>query len=158
LEKLKSFGTKFQAKFYGTGPELTQALEDKVRLQFPNNIQFLGKYSPENLPGILSESEIYISASISDGSSVSLLEAMAAGRLCICRDFPSNREWIYNGVNGFLFATPSELAEILISISQLSFEEKSLISNAARDSVISRGDWELMRANLIDFTKRLVKR
>jgi glycosyltransferase involved in cell wall biosynthesis len=154
LKKLKSFGTKFQAKFYGTGPELTQALADKMRLEFPNSIQFLGEYSPEDLPGYLSESEIYISASISDGSSVSLLEAMTAGRICLCRDFPSNREWINNRANGFLFSSPEELAEILFILSGLTYEEKLTISKAARETVQARADWRTMGLEFNEFVVR----
>jgi glycosyltransferase involved in cell wall biosynthesis len=157
LEKLKSFGTKFQAKFYGTGPELTQALEDKVRLEFPNSIQFLGEYVLEELPGYLSESEIYISASISDGSSVSLLEAMTAGRICVCRDFPSNREWINHRANGFLFSSPEELAKILFTISDLTYEEKLTISKAARATVQARADWRAMGLEFNKFVVRWAK-
>jgi glycosyltransferase involved in cell wall biosynthesis len=157
LRALQDGTLKFEAKFYGVGIGLTQELRESVSSEFSDKIQFLGRFIQEDLPSAFSKSEIYLSASISDGTSVSLLEAMASGRLCICRDFPSNREWITNGINGFLFTTPSELAEILISISQLSFEEKSLISNAARESVLTRGNWEIMRTNLINFTKHWIK-
>ena len=157
LRELQEGTLKFEAKFYGVGIEFTQELRESVSSEFSDKIQFLGRFVQEDLPSAFSKSEIYLSASISDGTSVSLLEAMAAGRLCICRDFPSNREWIKNGVNGFLFTTPSDLAEILTSISQLSFEEKSLISNAARESVLTRGNWEIMRTNLINFIKNWIK-
>jgi glycosyltransferase involved in cell wall biosynthesis len=154
LEILKSTGVNFQAKFYGTGPELTQALIDSVTLQFSNDIQFLGKFSSEELPKYLSESEIYISASISDGSSVSLLEAMTAGRICVCRDFPSNREWIYDGQNGFLFSSPEELSEILTKISRLNYDEKLALSSAAKKSVQHRANWEILALDFSNFVMR----
>lgn len=154
LEKLKSAGVNFQAKFYGTGPELTQALADSVRLKFSSSIQFLGNFKPEDLPKYLSESEIYISASISDGTSVSLLEAMTAGRICICRDFPSNREWISAGQNGFLFSSPEELSEILTKISRLNYEEKLAISSAAKETVKHRANWENLAPKFNKFVMR----
>ncbi len=156
LEKLKSTGVNFQAKFYGTGPELTQALIDSVGSQFSNDIQFLGKFNSEELPKYLSESEIYISASISDGSSVSLLEAMTAGRICVCRDFPSNREWINDGQNGFLFSSPDELSEILAKISRLKYAEKVAISSAAKKTVELRANWEKLAFEFSNFVMRWV--
>ena len=157
LRLLLKSGVEFEANFYGTGTELTQELKDKVSAEFSNKIHFLGEYNQEQLPTNLANSEVYISASISDGTSVSLLEALTAGRLCVCRDSPPNREWITNGVNGFLFSTPSDLAETLHSISRLPYEKKLLISNAARESVLTRGNWEFMRTNLINFTKRWIE-
>ena len=156
LEKFKSSGVNFQAKFYGVGPELTQALIDNIGLKFSNDIQFLGKFKPEELPKHLSESEIYISASVSDGSSVSLLEAMSAGRICVCRDFPSNREWINDGQNGFLFSTPEELSTILAKISKLNYEEKLAISSAAKKTVKHRANWEKLAFEFSNFVMRWV--
>lgn len=156
LEKLKSNGVNFQAKFYGAGPELTQTLIDSVGLQFSKDIQFLGKFNSEELPKYLSESEIYISASISDGSSVSLLEAMTAGRICVCRDFPSNREWINDGQNGFLFSSPDELSKILAKISKLNYEEKLAISSAAKKTVKHRANWEKLAFEFSNFVMRWV--
>jgi glycosyltransferase involved in cell wall biosynthesis len=156
LEILKSTGVNFQAKFYGTGPELTQALIDSVTLQFSNDIQFLGKFNSEELPKFLSESEIYISASISDGSSVSLLEAMAAGRICVCRDFPSNREWINDSQNGFLFSSPEELSRILTKISRLNYGEKLAISSAAKKTVKYRANWEKLAMEFNNFVMRSI--
>ena len=46
--------------------------------------------------------DIYISTSISDGTSVSLLEALACKKPVIVSDIPCNREWVTNGVNGFM--------------------------------------------------------
>ncbi len=156
LEKLKTVGVDFKAKFYGDGPELTQALIESVGSQFSSDIQFLGRFNSEDLPKYLSESEIYISASSSDGSSVSLLEAMSAGRICVCRDFPSNREWISDSQNGFLFASPEELSRILAKISRLNFEEKLAISSAAKKTVKHRANWEKLAFEFRNFVMRWV--
>ena len=44
-----------------------------------------------------------MSASLSDGSSVSLMEAMASGLPVLVSDIPGNREWVTEE-NGWLFA------------------------------------------------------
>jgi glycosyltransferase involved in cell wall biosynthesis len=46
---------------------------------------------------------VYISASHSDGTSISLLEAFATGTPVIVPDIPGNREWVTPGENGWLF-------------------------------------------------------
>ena len=55
--------------------------------------------------------ELYISIPTSDSTSVTLLEAMAAGSLPIVSDLPANREWIEDGKNGFLLEDMSKLNE-----------------------------------------------
>ena len=52
----------------------------------------------------------YISASLSDGTANSLLEAMAAGLFPIVSDIPANREWIADGENGMLFPPGDHMA------------------------------------------------
>ncbi|CAN2169704.1 RfaG Glycosyltransferase [Candidatus Nanopelagicaceae bacterium] len=157
LSIVGSKGLQIEAKFYGEGPELNEDIKNKMSNDSQGKISFLGAFTNDALPAILGNSEVYLSSSISDGSSVSLLEAMSAGRICICRDFPSNREWIENEVNGFLFKSAEELSEILIKISKLTYVEKLAISEMARNSVTGRGDWEVIKKSLVHFTKSLIK-
>jgi len=49
-----------------------------------------------------------VSTSLYDGTSVSLLEAMVAGAFPVVADIPSNREWIRDVENGFLFPAGEE--------------------------------------------------
>jgi len=60
--------------------------------------------------------DIYVSTSPHDGTSVSLLEAMATGTFPIVTDIPANREWIVTGQNGFLVPIDEErcLAEKIV--------------------------------------------
>lgn len=154
LSMVKDKGVEFEVRFFGSGEMLTEETKIKSRENFQETISFPGPYSQDDLPSIFTNSEIYVSTSISDGSSVSLLEAMSAGRICICREFPSNSEWIQHGRNGFLFSSTEDLAQILVETSKLTFTEKKLISEAARKSVTGRADWDLMRKALIDFGKQ----
>ena len=47
--------------------------------------------------------DLYISPSHVDGSSVSLMEALACGLPCLVSDIPANQEWVREGENGWLF-------------------------------------------------------
>ncbi|MFM7566979.1 MAG: glycosyltransferase family 4 protein [Flavobacteriales bacterium] len=48
------------------------------------------------------ESTFFISIPKSDGTSISLLEAMAYGCIPILSDIPANKEWVEDGVNGII--------------------------------------------------------
>jgi len=63
----------------------------------------------------LRQYDVFLSASLSDSTAVSLLEAMAAGLLPVVSDIDGNREWIENGRNGLLFQpqSASSLADAL---------------------------------------------
>jgi len=63
------------------------------------------------LPQLLSLASIYVSASVSDGASNSLFEAMACELAPVVTDIPANRPWIDDGKNGFLF--PAGNSEVL---------------------------------------------
>ena len=51
----------------------------------------------------MDRTKIYISNTKSDGTSLSLMEAMACGAIPVVSNILSNRSWILDGVNGFLF-------------------------------------------------------
>jgi glycosyltransferase involved in cell wall biosynthesis len=106
------------AKFIiaGIGSE-RENLERQVKdLNISSSVQFLGWVNHEEMPKLLSRADIYISTSLDDGTSVSLLEAMASGAFPIVTDIPSNREWISDGENGFLVSLDEEgfLAEKIV--------------------------------------------
>jgi glycosyltransferase involved in cell wall biosynthesis len=67
------------------------------------HISFTGRLEHGDLMAELDRSGIYVSASLSDSTSVSLLEAMARGLAPVASDIPGNRDWIEDGANGLLF-------------------------------------------------------
>ena len=69
----------------------------------------MGRVPHDRMPELLTQTDIYVSTSLSDGTSVSLLEAMASGVFPIVTDIPSNREWINDGENGFLVPAGKEI-------------------------------------------------
>jgi glycosyltransferase involved in cell wall biosynthesis len=86
-----------------------------------DRVTFGGLVSQRELPNWYHDADLYISPSHVDGSSVSLMEALACGLPCLVSDIPGNREWIIDGENGWLFrdGDVNHLAEkILMAISQ----------------------------------------
>jgi glycosyltransferase involved in cell wall biosynthesis len=134
----------FSCTFIGDGPQLDDQRQLLTKMPETLDIQFLGHQTKANIRHAMSDNWIYISAASSDGTSISLLEAMAAGMICITTDFPSNKEWIEHSISGFLFPNgDSEALALLIEhISSLSEEEKKDISRKAKEKIRSRGDWK----------------
>jgi len=95
----------------GEGSEKEFLEREAKDLNIYSYVKFLGRVPHEEMPNLLAEANIYVSTSRYDGTSVSLLEALAAGAFPVVTDIPSNREWITTGENGFL--VPAEDESIL---------------------------------------------
>jgi glycosyltransferase involved in cell wall biosynthesis len=107
-----------------------------------DRVTFGGQVSQKDLPDWYHDADLYISPSHVDGSSVSLMEALACGLPCLVSDIPGNREWVVDGENGWLFrdGDANDLAEkILAVIAQR--EKLPEIGRAARRSAERRADW-----------------
>jgi len=81
-----------------------------VEMGLKDQVSFLPGYEYAELPGLLGGADVYVSASLSDGTSQSLLEAMSTGTFPIVTDIPANRPWVEHGVNGFLFPAGDDAA------------------------------------------------
>lgn len=95
-----------EMSFLSTGPLLAEsiALADQVIApSWRRRMVFSGGVSDAAIRDALHSASYYLSASLSDGASSSLLEAMACGLFPIISDIPANREWITHEKNGLLF-------------------------------------------------------
>ena len=102
----------------GQGP-----LESEIRKRvkgygLEKYIYFAGFVNEKIMAEYLNSSDVYVSTSLSDGSSLSLLESMACRLPVVVSDVPANREWIKDGVNGFVVPIQDSvlLAEKLIEL------------------------------------------
>ncbi|CAB4749916.1 MAG: glycosyltransferase [Actinobacteria bacterium] len=134
---------KFEIVIAGDGSLKTSLESLAGDYGLSHSTKFVGTIPESDLPQELLKCDIYVSTSPTDGSSISMLQAMALGLPCIVTDIPSNREWIEHGINGLLYEPHNSraLAEILseaIANSELlsSFAEK------ARKTVVERADWK----------------
>jgi glycosyltransferase involved in cell wall biosynthesis len=107
---------KFILKGAGPLENYLRTLVEQLRIS--EYVRFVGLTSHNEVASYLAASNIYVSTSFLDSTSVSLLEAMACGLAPVVTDIPGNREWIENGVNGFLFPpkNPTALAEKVIQL------------------------------------------
>jgi glycosyltransferase involved in cell wall biosynthesis len=101
-----------------------------------------GQVTQSNLPGFYRASDLYISASHSDGSSVSLMEALACGLPVLLSDIPANREWVTSGEQGWLFSDGDwqALAAIIVTAARHR-SQLAAKAEAARKLAEQRADW-----------------
>jgi glycosyltransferase involved in cell wall biosynthesis len=82
------------------GGSLTEQLQRQTR-GAPGRIEFTGFVDRAALCDAMADAEVFVSVPSSDGTSVALLQAMAAGCFPIVSDLPTQRELVEDGVNGF---------------------------------------------------------
>lgn len=86
-----------------TGSE-TDSLKLKVeKSNFSSRIDFVGWINSEQNLSWYKKAKLYISIPKSDGTSISLLEAMENGCIPIVSNLPANNEWITDEYNGVIF-------------------------------------------------------
>ena len=105
-------------------------------------VQFKGYIPQKDLPHYYNGADVYISPSHVDGSSVSLMEAMACGLPCLVSDIPANKEWVQEEKNGWLFkdSDHEDLAEKILNAIEARENLLELGQNS-RLIVEERADW-----------------
>ncbi|MDQ2692508.1 MAG: glycosyltransferase family 4 protein [Chloroflexota bacterium] len=130
------------------GPKIRQILTNGGVM---DRVHFGGYVAQADLPRWYHMADLYISPSHVDGSSVSLMEALASGLPCLVSDIPGNREWIENGVNGWLFqdGNVDDLAE-KITYAIRHRETFQRIGSAARETAEKKADWKKNFGKLLE--------
>ncbi len=114
-------------------------------------VHFGGHVGQRDLPRWYHMADIYISPSHVDGTSVTLLEALASGLPCLVSDIPGNKDWIEEGVNGWTFrdGNVDDLAEKILSAikNRKSFKK---IGEVARKTAEEKADWKKNFGKLLE--------
>jgi glycosyltransferase involved in cell wall biosynthesis len=144
LVLLSDKGIDFHCSFVGDGPTLDEGKRYARNNLEENQYTFYGRQTQTEIAVLMARHWVYLSASESDGSSVSLLESMSAGMICLVSSFPSNIEWVSHGENGFIFKNMDfhDLANQLQNIAQTPKTHLVQISNRSKQRVSHDGNWE----------------
>ena len=101
---------------------------------------FLPPGDESDVPALLQRASVYVTASRVDGTSVTLLQAMACGTPIAASANPGNLEWIEDGVTGFLF--PIADIDALGSALERAITTGPIVTHAALAQVTERADWQ----------------
>ena len=120
-------------------------------------VSLLGPQPEEELPVWFRAADAYVSCAKSDGTSISLLEAMATGLPVVVTDIPSNREWVVEPENGWLApaGSPEGVADRMLQVANLTPQERKTISERNQRVVAERADWDKNFPRLLEMYERL---
>ncbi len=123
-----------------------------------DRVTYAGQVPQSELPRYYQMADLYITPSHVDGSSVSLMEALACGLPCLVSDIPANKEWVTDGVNGWLF--PDGDADALSEAILRAWDHRDAFAKmglAARRIAEEKADWKMNFQKLME-TYELVLR
>jgi L-malate glycosyltransferase len=103
LALLRDEALDVRATLLGGGTLLEERRAQVHQLALDDVVDLPGHQALEDVRRALQTGSVYVSASMSDGASSSLLEAMACGLFPVVSAIPANRAWIEDGVTGLLF-------------------------------------------------------
>jgi len=127
----------------GDGPLKSELMDLAKAEGIAGQVLFLGDRSdiPELLPGL----DLFVMSSVTEGYSIALLEACAAGLPIVATKVGGNAEIVHEGVNGKLVIErdPAELAQVIVAL-LADGECAGAMGRAGRDWVLEQGSFRTM--------------
>lgn len=141
VEALKGLSTdkKVRMIFVGDGPEKPEVEEKALKITSTNlSIEFPGPVPREKVYLYFEASDIFVSASFSEGFPVTIQEAMAKGLCVVASDIPPHHEAIEPFKTGLFFnpSNPNELRDILQMVIEDENVRKALGEEAKKSPAI----------------------
>jgi len=127
------------------------------RSSLGDKIKLVGRVPNNKLPVFLNASDVYISTSNSDGTSLALLEAMACGLGLIISDVPAIKEWV-SAENGLVVPRKNS-REVYLALEKY-YRDKGLRENHGANNIriaSERADWNKNYSLLKFIYNELVK-
>jgi glycosyltransferase involved in cell wall biosynthesis len=136
-----------------------EALSWLERLNVAQSVELLAPMSRAQIAEVYRRAQVIVSPSIHDGTPNTLLEGMACGCFPIAGDLESIREWITDGVNGFLIdsASPSALADAILR----AVKDKDLRAQAAglnQKIIITRAEYARNMTKVEDCYQTVIRK
>ena len=139
-------GPAVTADIAGGGSEEDRLRALAVDLGVGDRVRFHGRIAEADVPALLAGAHLHVSTTPTDGSSISLLQALACGRPSVVVDNVANREWVEEGRTGWL--VPAGDHEMLAArLRMLAADPTALgrVAEAGRDLALARADWRVNR-------------
>lgn len=142
----------FQLTFMACGPLLQQMQALSRTLGVDKRVRWLKPLENSELPDIFRGASLYTSAAISDGVSISLLEAMACGLPTAVPDLPSNKHLLGPGYRRQTFRLDdiNSIATTWLAIAGMPSKHRSAIGKANRRKVSKGADLKQFESNFFE--------
>lgn len=132
----------------GIGPLASELEGAARRLGVAGRVDFLG--FRRDVAGLLAAFDVYTQPSLWEGHSISLIEALAAGRPIVATDIDGNREVVDHGETGLLVPPedPKALADAIENLLTNPGLARQLAANARRAAIERFSQENMVRQNL----------
>ncbi|MCI8622312.1 MAG: glycosyltransferase family 4 protein [Provencibacterium sp.] len=141
-------GDRIRLVVIGDGPEKENLEALAAGLGIADTVVFTGRVEHSDLPPYIASGDVYVTASLSDTNSISMLEGMAAGLPVLQLYDELNKDQVRDGINGFIFRDAAEMAAKLRRLKGMDEEQLRILKASVRQSVKNSGAQNL--ANYIN--------
>jgi glycosyltransferase involved in cell wall biosynthesis len=138
------------------------SLADEVRRiiqtrNLANAISLPGRINNARIAESFQNADVYVSCSYNDGTSVSLLEALATGLPVIVTDVPSNAEWVAHDKNGWLAnkGDSADVARWMLVAARLNAARRGDIGQTNRAIAENRANWDKNSNKLLEIYEEI---
>lgn len=137
LRLLLDKGVVAQLRIIGDGPDAQRIRYTAFDLGIRGHVQLLGKLTPTEVRDHLRQAEVFLLASLTEGISNAVLEAMACGVPVVTTDCGGMREAVTDGVDGLVVPTrdPAAMAEALHKLATQP-DLRTSMGQAGRDRIL----------------------
>lgn len=130
----------YHLHIYGSGPDRAYLEELIVYYGLSDKVTLEGYGDPSH---IWTQCHCLIMPSIIEGTPLTLLEAMSAGRVCIATDVGGNSQWIQDGFNGYLIDAPKpDLIDRKMRLALADFDAWNRVAINARRTIEERAVYD----------------
>ena len=141
-----------------SGSMVDSVKQDARRRGLSDHIVWLPLRSPEEFQAIIAMADAVVVTPRTDGTSVTVMDAMHHGVPVVTSLTNGSAEWILDGVTGWTFPVGNAhaLGEALESVASMSEADRSVITDNARRLVDQRAGWSQSAALLGAEIKKLL--
>jgi len=137
IRQLVDSGLDVRFEIIGAGPEHSRVLYTVDDLNLKEHVHLLGQLPPDDVRRRLQQADVFLLASLSEGISNAVLEAMACGLPVVTTDCGGMREAVADGVEGFVVPVrdPAAMAEALRKLAA-DPELRAIMGQRARERIL----------------------
>ena len=133
----------FLAVLIENGSMVSAVKESVVRLELRDNVVWVPALDENQFQSLLSIVDAVVVSPITDGTSVTVMEAMSLGVPVVTSMTSGSAEWIMNGISGWSFPVGNikELVNSLVDVLTVDIYRKKIICANAKRLVEMKAGW-----------------
>lgn len=153
LSKVKKLGYSIEYTIVGSGEEYERLVFAVYQLGLTNDVKFVGKKEHSEIPKLMATHDIFIQYSVQEGFCNAVLEAQAAGMLCIVSDAEGLSENVLHEKTGWVVPKrqPLLLARQIEAVYNLPQQKLKGIADTAVSRVKQDFNLEKQRNEFLTF-------